>query len=328
MPSTKKGTKKAAQQAFRHRQSQASGAQRQQLQAAQAKGPTTGFMVPVDPSKPNGPLRPATVAEILGAPTAVPSGSVGTPGAAPGAPGSPAPQPQMPVIEPFMTADDLLLFGQTMADFDKELQDIDFGLGELQANTDYELANLERDAQEARTDTNDDMAGRGIFMSSIRDGEIFDIDATAAIRKNLLDTQLKTAILNANNRRNLINTARENFQRAINQKMTDNAREASADLEVPTTDAAQTAPGAAQTPPGAGAPRTPGTAQTIPQIPAGGPLAAMRAGLGRRLGFAGQNTESGVGTLRPRTQPSAKSAAPKISGKKAKSTKPSTTRPW
>lgn len=142
----------------------------------------------------------------------------------PGTPGV-----RTPTIDPFMNDQDIKdnaeagtqLFN-TVATLDKALADManDNMLKKVQIN----------DQQRADSQSADESAAaRGLFHSSIRDGDLFDIDATAALRKAELDTQLNTLSIENNRQKDVALGAWREFQDTLGQKMVENAANAQAD---------------------------------------------------------------------------------------------------
>lgn len=129
-------------------------------------------------------------------------------------------------IQPFMTAEDLFSQGEAEYDFSSRMQQLDYELDKLRSESEYEKSEIDRGALRSRTDANDLMASRGMFHSSVRDAELFDIDATAAIRKNFLDRELDSAALNTQTQKMAAQQAWDTFQSSMRQQMVENATEA------------------------------------------------------------------------------------------------------
>lgn len=104
-------------------------------------------------------------------------------------------------VQPFMTAEDIMAYAEAKQAYENELHELDFNYATSVANTGYEKEQLTKGAVKGKDDTNWDAAGRGLFRSSIRDADLFDIDATAEMRKTFLDTQLNTLRLNTEARK-------------------------------------------------------------------------------------------------------------------------------
>lgn len=101
-----------------------------------------------------------------------------------------------PTVDPFMSAEDIMAYSQARQAYESQLNELDFNYANSVANAGYEKDEITKGAIKGKDDTNWDAAGRGLFRSSIRDADLFDIDATAEMRKTFLDTQLNTLKLN------------------------------------------------------------------------------------------------------------------------------------
>jgi hypothetical protein len=132
-----------------------------------------------------------------------------------------------PVIQPFMTADDLLESSEADAALNETVTGLDTNLTEQQRLNEVAKAELARQQLYDRRDAADNAAARGLAHSSIRDAELYDIDATAALRRNELDTQLSVATLDAGRQKLAAKAAWDNFQSAMARRMVENAAAAS-----------------------------------------------------------------------------------------------------
>lgn len=129
-----------------------------------------------------------------------------------------------PTITPFMSGDDMIATGQANTDLAAAYANWDQKLADLAAQN--IIARREIDKQQAydRRDSADEAAARGLAHSSIRDAELYDIDATASLRRKDLDDQLSTMTIQAGNQKNAASDAFDQFMAGMRQKMVENAQ--------------------------------------------------------------------------------------------------------
>jgi hypothetical protein len=128
-------------------------------------------------------------------------------------------------VKPFMTAEDLMAYGDAHSKFRDTLNQLDFALESQRVEGEYEKTNIAKGAVQSRAEANDLAAARGLFHSSVRDAELYDINATAALRQNYLDRQLDTAQIQTQTQKVAAQNAWDDFQRGMNQKEVQNAQE-------------------------------------------------------------------------------------------------------
>ncbi len=131
--------------------------------------------------------------------------------AAPPAPTAPA------TVQPFATADDMLAVNDWLTNFTTQMEDIDFGIGQLETDTKYQKGQNDRQAVENRSASDDAMAARGVFSSSLRDAAVMDVEATRSLANTYLDTKLAEAITTGTTRKNTLATAKTNFETGMLQ---------------------------------------------------------------------------------------------------------------
>lgn len=144
-----------------------------------------------------------------------------------------------PTTTPFETPDDLMAWAQQQQTVEDALWGIDADLGKMTADTEFQTSKLDRDAERAQAQTVDQMAARGLSRSSVKDGELYDIEATTAIRKGFLKTALATAQLEAGRRKKIIADNWTTFKTAYDKKSVLNAAEV--DKTMPPTKVVQVA---------------------------------------------------------------------------------------
>ena len=232
--------------------------------------------------KPQASLGGKKIGKVTGSPQTG-LGRYTTPGAgsvAPGpgmifVPGSPGVRNDP--VAPFMSAADISEDADRQAGWDSELSSIQSGLDKLGAETNFQLGQLDKQRAQDLESSADNMASRGLFQSSIKDADLYDIEATSRLRKEFVDTQLKNAVLDAGNQRKIIQDNRDAWAKALNQRMVDNAAGVNADQPIwkqaPTEGHWQ--PQTQPMPPSLAAPAGHGTAQS------GTPQPNMASGQGQ-----------------------------------------------
>jgi len=186
-------------------------------------------------------------------------------------------------VPPFWQSDDLAELGDRNFDWDQQLADIQSGLERLIFQTDYDKSQIDKSRVQELAATSDEMASRGLMQSSIRDADLYDIESTARLRKEFIDTQIKTAQMESERQRGLIQSNRDAFAEAYNKRGVENAQGVNADM-----------PRYAQEPTaGHFEPvyTSPQTAPKMPQVISSGPQAQSRPGIR-------PNIEQGAGSLK------------------------------
>src|SRR5687767_4135499 len=84
-------------------------------------------------------------------------------------------------IEPFMRPEDLMAFAEARGQYEAGLREIDDAYAMAQAESLIEKDNIDKERKLRSRDSRDDFAARGLHQSSVRDADLFDIDATAAL---------------------------------------------------------------------------------------------------------------------------------------------------
>jgi len=146
------------------------------------------------------------------------------PVAGPGSPGTTYnPGVPNPTVQPFLTAEDMMAYAMARQQYEEGLHSLDANYETSLITTGYEKENLEKGRVQGREESSDDMAARGLFRSSVRDADLFDIDATAEMRKVFLDTQLNTQKLNMETQKASMEANWKTYEEGVNQKKVENA---------------------------------------------------------------------------------------------------------
>lgn len=136
----------------------------------------------------------------------------------PGSPGVPTPP-----VQPFLTADDMMQLANAIHDFEINVHDIDSQLQTQKFNNEFDKTQIEDARKKGLSATDDSMIARGLFQSSIRDAELFDIEASARLRKNFLDDGLRIATTQAEQKKRMMQSSLDDFKRAMDVKKVENA---------------------------------------------------------------------------------------------------------
>lgn len=151
--------------------------------------------------------QPPVVAPNVGAPIGRPVFPAQNPAVAPnvGAPIGPsvaavqAGQPHERV-NPFLTPDEQMRASDELFEIQDAIRQLNKQWEDLNVNTAYEKTNVDKREAENHKAVTENMIARGLFRSSIKDDEIADVTAAATARKTYLDTTLKTAQIDRDNR--------------------------------------------------------------------------------------------------------------------------------
>lgn len=135
-----------------------------------------------------------------------------------------------PTVQPFLTADDIRQFSEARKQYEEGLHQLDYNLETSSANEGYEKEQISKSAVSGKVEHSEDFAARGLFRSSVRDADLFDIDATAEMRKTFLDTQLNTLKLHTESEKATAAARWGEYEGAVNAKKIENAEGVSATL--------------------------------------------------------------------------------------------------
>lgn len=185
----------------------------------------------------------------------------GTPGirtnaAQPTTPGTtPQSQPtgSRPPVQPFLTPEQEQSRIQQFAGWARDEGDLKFNLAKSEGDTALGITQAERTAERNSAQAVDNMIARGLFHSSIKDGELADIATAKKARQDYLTSALSSLQIYTAGRLSSIETARNNYQSSVNAQAVANAQGVTPVPDTPATDPGAAAPAAPQAPE---APRT------------------------------------------------------------------------
>lgn len=120
-------------------------------------------------------------------------------------------------VQPFNTPDELQQKADRFAQLQTGLFDLDYSVKKMGADNDFQKGEIEHNLKLNVAGTIDNMIARGLGQSSVKDGEINDLNATAAIRKQYLDTTLNAATIDAQRRASVLNDQYGTFLNTLNQ---------------------------------------------------------------------------------------------------------------
>lgn len=152
------------------------------------------------------------------------------PAAAPAAPAAAAapagtPAPAAPgLVDPFFTADDLDAINAFTTDLATKLEGIDFELKNAETDTAYQKSQNDTSAKQSSSSATDDAISRGIFSSSIKDATIYDIEAQRSLSAKFLDDKLTAQRLTAGTNKQILSTAKTNFDTNMATRKAANAQ--------------------------------------------------------------------------------------------------------
>lgn len=125
--------------------------------------------------------------------------------------------------QPFLTGGQTVDRTQAQLSHDQQVQDLQDQLATATLNAGYQKKAIEQSRGKGVSGTQDDAAARGIFQSSIKDGQIYDINAQAANQQQQLSDQLTALTTSVTSRINLLDQALVNINNGYNQMSTENA---------------------------------------------------------------------------------------------------------
>lgn len=151
---------------------------------------------------------------------------------APGAPGMPIYNPgvENPTPSPFMTQQDIEEYAEAREQYEGGLHELDRNYEAQKHSNEYEGAEIEKGRVAGVESENWDAAGRGLFKSSIRDGDLADIDAAAEIKKKFLSDSLSTLAVYNEGQKKSMEAKWGRFEESERRKEVENAEGVSASM--------------------------------------------------------------------------------------------------
>lgn len=142
-------------------------------------------------------------------------------------PGSPG--VQNAPVQPFLTPQQMLEWGEGQQHKKENLAEFASNLINAETQEAYEAENVAKEGLLNHTRSGENLTARGLFHSSIRDGDLADIDAATALKKKFLETNLENLKITTKGKEALINDQWEKvYEPAWNALKVQNAQEAGA----------------------------------------------------------------------------------------------------
>jgi hypothetical protein len=145
-------------------------------------------------------------------------------------PGTYNPGVPNPTVAPFMTPEDLMAYAAARQQYEEGLGNLDYNYTQSAINTGYEEGEVEKGRIGNKASANDDLAARGLFRSSVRDGDLADIDATAEIRRKFLSDNLTSLHLYTEAQKEHLNTNWTEYEKGKSAKEVQNAQGVQANM--------------------------------------------------------------------------------------------------
>jgi hypothetical protein len=135
-----------------------------------------------------------------------------------------------PTPEPFLTQQDLEEYAEAREQYEAGLHELDENYEQKKHSNEYETAEIEKGKVADTENTNWDSAARGLFRSSIRDGDLADIDATAEIKKKFLSDSLSALAVYNEGQKKAQEAKWGRYEESLNRKKVENAEGVSATM--------------------------------------------------------------------------------------------------
>lgn len=140
-------------------------------------------------------------------------------------PGTPNPTP-----EPFLTQQDIEEYAEAREQYQAGLHQLDENYSAKQHENEYEEHEIEKGRVQGVENENWDAAARGLFKSSVRDGDLADIDATAEIKKTFLSDSLKALAIYNEGQKKAMEAKWGRYEEQLNRKKVENAEGVAANM--------------------------------------------------------------------------------------------------
>lgn len=132
-----------------------------------------------------------------------------------------------PPPSPFLTPEQLLQKSSMHRDMQKQIHDIDQALDRQRLEGEQQKSQADKSAKVDSAKAEESAIARGLFRSSIKDGDLYDIEATRQLRRKLFDDQLALSVAQADaNKKYLQDWWDKEVVPNFNQMAVENARNA------------------------------------------------------------------------------------------------------
>lgn len=183
-------------------------------------------------------------------------------GAAPAAPNVPQPAPPAgvqppptPAVQPFRNPDDMFAEANFEGDLRDRVRAVQSAFDQLNIRLPFEQEQNADMARRATSSVVEDMIGRGLFQSSVKDGQVYDIESQRALQERFLKDRVDTARNSLTAEMAEADQRRRAYYAAQQLKMVQNAQEIEPVLPVKPAQSAAPKPTAPKPKPAAPAPK-------------------------------------------------------------------------
>lgn len=135
-----------------------------------------------------------------------------------------------PPVQPFLTQEDIEKYAEAREQYEEGLKTLDRNYETQKHSNEYEEGEIEKGRIVGRDNENWDAAGRGLFRSSIRDGDLADIDATAEIKKKFLSDSLSALAVYNEGQKKAQEAKWARYEEGLHRKEVENAEGVSATM--------------------------------------------------------------------------------------------------
>lgn len=135
-----------------------------------------------------------------------------------------------PTPSPFLTQQDIEEYAEAREQYEEGLHNLDENYAAKKHEDEYEEAEIEKGRVSSKDSANWDLAGRGLFRSSIRDADLADIDATAEIKKKFLSDQLSALAVYNEGQKKAMEAKWNRYEEGLRRKEVENAEGISATM--------------------------------------------------------------------------------------------------
>lgn len=133
-----------------------------------------------------------------------------------------------PTTTPFENADNLMERLGYESGRDLAFAELDSQLGQSKIERDYQLSQTDDAFNKNSAQNTDEMIGRGLFASSVKDAALYDLEATRAVQRSFLNDRFVQQELDAGRKKDMYTGKggfNERFNNAMDQKKIQNAKD-------------------------------------------------------------------------------------------------------